>query len=513
MLLLSDIFFSYADDAPMLLTLIRSGRKAIKNYWNSTIKYIAIGIIGLCLTLVAIPVQAHLSPSSSFKQVAVANSVNQLEQGRTLYEVGRFAEAAEVWKKAAQIYAEEGDRLNQALSLSYLSLAQQELSQWVEAKQTIEKSLSILQDPQIESAAILLAQALNTQASLLLHTGQSNSALETWQQAADYYHQAGDSLGELGSQINQAQALQSLGFYRRSKQQLEEVNQHLSGLPDSTLKAAGLRQLGVALQVIGDLSRSREILLESLAIAERLGATIDKSATLLSLGRTATDWGDRQAALSLFEQAEQAALTPTEQLQARLSLLHFYADEEKVDKLTALAPQIYQQLTELSPNHDSIYASINLAANLTHFDQQILPLQQLSQLLASAVKSAKDLQDPQAEAYALNQWGELYIQTQQWAEAYSLTQKSLAIARTLQSDDIASQAAWQLGRILKQQGKSKEAIAAYTEAVSSLQSLRRDLAAVNPNIQFSFRASIEPVYRELVALLLNDHPDQVALIS
>ena len=180
-------------------------------------------------------------------------------------------------------------------------------------------------------------------------------------------------------------------------------------------------------------------------------------------------------------------------------------------KLAALAPQIYQQLTELSPNHDSIYASINLAANLTRLDQQILPSSQLSQLLASAVKSAKDLQDHQAEAYALNQWGKLYVQTQQWTEAYSLTQKSLAIARTLQSDDIASQAAWQLGQILKQQGKPQEAIAAYTEAVNSLQALRRDLAAVNPNIQFSFRASIEPVYRELVALLLNDHPDQAAL--
>jgi CHAT domain-containing protein len=490
---------------------MHSRRKTIKNYWNSTVKYTVIGILGLCLTLIAIPVQAHLSLSSYSEQVPVANSINRLEQGRTLYDAGRFTEAAEIWKKAAQIYAEGSDRLNQALSLSYLSLAHQELSQWVEAKQAIEKSLSILRDPQIESDAVLLAQALNTQASLLLHTGQINSALETWQQAADYYHQVGDSLGELGSQINQAQALQSLGFYRRSKQQLEEVSQRFSGLPDSTLKAAGLRQLGMALQVMGDLSRSREILLESLAIAERIGATIDRSATLLSLGHTATDWGDRQAALSLFEQAEQAALTPTEQLQARLNLLHLDADEGNVDKLAALAPQIYQQLIELSPSHDSIYASINLAANLTHFEQQILSSQQLSQLLASAVKSAKDLQDPQAEAYALNQWGKLYIQTQQWTEAYSLTQKSLAIARTLQSDDIASQSAWQLGRILKQQGKSKEAIAAYTEAVSSLQSLRRDLAAINPNIQFSFRASVEPVYRELVALLLNDHPDQAAL--
>ena len=305
---------------PMHLTFIRFRRKIV-NYWNSTVKYIVIGLLGLCLTVIAVPVQAHLSLSSS-RPATVANSTNRLELGRTLYDGGRFAEAAEVWQKAAQMYAEGGDRLNQALSLSYLCLAYQELSQWVEAKEAIGKSLSLLQDPQIDSDAGLLAQALNTQASLLLHTGQSNSALETWQQAADYYRQSGDSLGELGSQINQAQALQSLGFYRRSRQQLEDVNQHLSGLPDSTLKAAGLRQLGATLQVIGDLSRSREVLLESLTIDERLGTTIDKSATLLSLGQTATDWGDRQAALSLFEQAEQAALTPTDQLQARLNLLH-----------------------------------------------------------------------------------------------------------------------------------------------------------------------------------------------
>jgi CHAT domain-containing protein len=66
-----------------------------------------------------------------------------------------------------------------------------------------------------------------------------------------------------------------------------------------------------------------------------------------------------------------------------------------------------------------------------------------------------------------------------------------------------------MGRLLKQQGDASGAIAAYGYAVSALQSLRSDLVAVNPNVQFNFRESVEPVYRELVGLLLqSETPSQ-----
>ncbi|MCC5603079.1 hypothetical protein [Nostoc favosum] len=55
-----------------------------------------------------------------------------------------FAEAIRVWQKAAQQYHTQGDRTNEALSLSYLSLAQQELNQWEAAKQSIEQSVTSL---------------------------------------------------------------------------------------------------------------------------------------------------------------------------------------------------------------------------------------------------------------------------------------------------------------------------------------------------------------------------------
>ncbi len=118
---------------------------------------------------------------------------------------------------------------------------------------------------------IIWAQVLNTQANLEHRIGKTETALATWQQAQKYYKRAGDKIGSLGSQINQAQALQSLGFYRRSRQQLEEITQKLAAMPDSDVKVSGLRSLGMALHASGD-SKSQEVLEQSLVIAIKLPA-------------------------------------------------------------------------------------------------------------------------------------------------------------------------------------------------------------------------------------------------
>ncbi|NJR63886.1 MAG: CHAT domain-containing protein, partial [Cyanobacteria bacterium CRU_2_1] len=90
--------------------------------------------------------------------------------------------------------------------------------------------------------------------------------------------------------------------------------------------------------------------------------------------------------------------------------------------------------------------------------------------------------------------------------AQQLTQQALMLAQTTNASDIAYRWQWQLGRILKQGGREGNqkigAISAYTEAVKTLQSIRRDLLATNPEVQFSFREGVEPVYRELVELLV-----------
>ncbi len=501
-----------------------------KRLWlNSRWSYIFWGVLICCAIIISQSAKA-LEPAAPSPIAVTQNlastadqgmdqSINQsMDHGRELYAAGRFFEAVIAWQTAASTYLTRGDRVNQALSLSYLAIAYQELNQWDDAQQAIDQSLSILQAADTRADAILLAHVLNTQAGLMLHSGQPEAALETWQQAQDLYEQAGDTLGALGSQVNQAQALQKLGFYRRSGQQLEAINQQLSVLPDSDIKVTGLRNLGIALQLTGDLSGSREALFQSAEIARQIGATTQLSATYFSLGVAAADWGDPDAALLFYEEAEQSALNSSERVQAQLGQLRLHVDSEQPEAATALVRSLYQQLMELSASRTSIYETVNFVASVAKLEDiaessQPISIRERGELLAKAVRAARALKDPQAESHALSQWGSLYARTQQWQEALTLTEQSLTIARANRADDIVAQSAWQLGRLLKQQGQKPGAIAAYREAVGALKALRGDLVAISSSVQFSYRESVEPVYRELVDLLLEGSPSQSSLVE
>lgn len=476
---------------------------------------LSLGVFSVWLTVTLAPAMASSQPNSNPVAVTLSSASTPLEQGRALYRSGQFEAAVTSWKTAAQQYQSQGDRINEATTWSYLSLAHQELNRWEQAQQAIEQSLTLLRTANPPADAIVWAQVLNTQASLQLHTGKTEAALETWQQAQKFYAQAGDKTGSLGSQINQAQALQSLGFYRRAAQQLQALAQEFAAMPDSEMKVSGLRSLGLAIQMVGDAHKSQQILVQSLAIARRLEAKNHLSSILLSLGKTAADMQDPDSAFDYFNQAEQTATNPGDQLQARLDRFKLLLNYQKLELAAPAAPELLQQLRALPPSRTSLYAAINLTAAVNRLDNpaQILPLKDLAQLMATTVQSARQIQDVPAEAYALYQWGQLYQRTQQWAEARELTERSLTIARQLHASDITAQAAWQMGQLYRQAGQRSEAIAAYTEAINALKSLRTDLAAINPDIQFSFRESVEPVYRELVGLLLDNQPSQAVLVQ
>ncbi|HIK32092.1 MAG TPA: CHAT domain-containing protein [Oscillatoriales cyanobacterium M59_W2019_021] len=482
------------------------------------LKWAVLGLLGLLLAIAVPPAMAVLIPEAPQPETPISNTptaaANPMATGRDRFQAGRFAEAVADWQAAVQLYDRNGDRANQALSLSYLSLAYQELSQWEEAQEAIDRSRSILESMP-DAQAILWGQTLNTQGKLFLATGQAQAALDTWEEAQTFYDRAEDEIGSVGSRINQAQALQTLGFYRRSRDLLTDIDSSLSAKPDSELKAIALRNLGTTLQAIGDLEQSQAALERSLAIAQNLGAKAETSAILLSLGNTAIDLDKSDAALNYFQQAQQAATNPLDALEAQLNQLYIHVESQQWQNARAIAPQIQTQLASLPPSRTTVFGTVNFANSLLKMQSegQSTNTRDLNRLLADAVRSAQTLKDEEAEAYALSKWGVLYAQNGQINEAIDLEQKSLAVAQKLQSPDIAAQSALELGRLQVKQGKRQPAIAAYTEAVNALQSMRGDLVAINPEVQFTFRESIEPVYRELVELLLEDNPTQDNLIQ
>ena len=486
----------------------------------------------------------------------VSNAFHLLNQGLAAYETGQYNTAVTIWQQAEQEFQRTGDRINLALTLNYLSLAYQELGQLKPADQTIVQSLEILQaQPElIKNYGLIFAKALNTQGSLLLTKGKSEEAFANWQQAANIYESLEDQIGFIGSRINQAQALQTLGLHRRSRKLLEEVTQDLEKIQDPFLQALGFRSLGTTLQTIGNLKNSQEILEKSLTLTQELNLPEETSATLFSLGNTARLLENYQEAIAFYQQAAATTVNPLTKLESQINLLGSLIITEQWQTTQTLLPQIQTLLAQLgiatlalnqekpeilqtsqsaiqrrdsdfsinsdritkqSSSRPLIYAQVSLAKNLISLQASQASNYELNatieDLLQQTLRQTQELGDPRAQSYVLGTIGHYYEQQQQWQTAQQYTEQALSLGEMLNATDIVYQWQWQLGRLLQAQGDPQGAIAPYTEAVNHLQSLRGSLVATNTDAQFSFRESVEPVYRELVSLLLDVNPSQEQL--
>ncbi|MEH2359196.1 CHAT domain-containing protein [Nostoc sp.] len=505
--------------------------------------------------------------NASISHTEVPESIEQLMQkGKTLYQSGQFAFAAQSFQQAAQIYQSQNDALNQALALNFLSLAEEKLGHLNQASVAITTSLDLLKQTNLSTsnAKHILALVLNTQGTLQLVLGQVENALQSWQKAAKTYTEIGDSAGNIGTLINQATAFQSLGLYHRTMKIFEQVEKNLLSMPNSLLKATGLRSFGNSLLASGDISEDIEypekILEQSLAVAQQLRSPQEESATLLSLGNAAFAKGKRNLIKQsttednfLPSRCGQTAIGQTEDTKFYLKKASDYYHEianKSSSPITAVQAQlnrlsvlqllgqqptseylgsIKSALSNLTPSRAAVYARINFVQSLlclekTHkqttreifnFPTQnqnfqagakeqtkIQNSEEIIELLNTSVQQAQEIKDQRAESYSLGYLAQFYEMRKQFPNAQRYTESALNLAQFINAPDIAYHWEWQLGRLLLVQGDSERAVAAYTAAVETLHTLRSDLVALNPDIQFEFRDEVEPVYRQLVGLLL-----------
>ncbi|BAZ51619.1 hypothetical protein NIES4103_42770 [Nostoc sp. NIES-4103] len=522
------------------LTIRKRKAKNKTFYWLHLLSYFLIALLCILASPVLAKVPGAMNSSYHQANATIANTISAspLEQGKVLYDAGRFAEAVQILQQAAQEYKQKGDNLKLAITLSNLSLAYQQLGAWTEAKQSITESLDLLRTGDQNQNLQIFAKSLDIQGRLQLAMGQTQEALETWKQTAEIYKQAKNDTGLVRSQINLAQAWRTQGFYPRAVKILTEVYQKLQSQPDSIEKAVGLRSLGDALLAVGDGQNSLDALKQSREIAQRMQSNTEIGASLFSLGnharaqyqqkqaiaksRQTTQVSHRESdpkywlseAINYYQQTAQVSPLPLTKVQAQLNLLSLFIEDQKFTEVEALLPLIESQVKQLPSSRAAIYAQINFAQSLMKLqspESQLLnrksllefSTQDLGRSLATSIEQSRSLGDKRAEAYALLSLGSLYQKNQQWSEAESLTQQALILAQTNNAPDIAYQSEWQLGRLKRSQKDIKGAIVAYDAAVETLKSLRSDLVAdKNQDVQFNFRDSVEPVYRESVELML-----------
>ncbi|MEM6404958.1 MAG: tetratricopeptide repeat protein, partial [Cyanobacteria bacterium P01_D01_bin.116] len=322
--------------------------------------------------------------------------IASLQQGKQLYETGRFTESVNVLQQVVTTYGNQGDELRQAVALSNLALAYQKLGKLNEAQQAITQSLNLTKNPEI------VAPILDIQGSIQLDLGQTEQALKTWQTAESIYKQTNNQNSIVSSRINQAQAWQILGFYRRSLTTLTALQQEVQAQPNSITKAIKLRSLGDALQLAGDFKQSRQVLQQSLEIAQKLDSPENISAALFSLGNTARVEQDFSAAIKFYQQAAIATPNPITKIQGSINQFSLLVSTGEVETARGLLPQIENQLSNLPPSQTNIYARLHLVQSLLKLGTNP---QKIAQISATAVKQARNLADKRAESFALGTLG------------------------------------------------------------------------------------------------------------
>ncbi|MBE9068375.1 CHAT domain-containing protein [Leptolyngbya cf. ectocarpi LEGE 11479] len=541
-------------------------------------------LLGLCLVLVGMPALSQTLPASETPAAAIssveplsAEPTELIEQGQVFYRQGQYGRAIATWQTALNNPAI--DTPQQAAIWAYLALAYQKTGQWEEGEGAIANSLASLDRlPHTSERARLMAQTLNAQGQLAFAQGRAETAFQTWQQTTEIYQELGHQPGITGSLINQAQALETIGHYRRACQTLLEaidlteqscnvirsdvatIVQSFEQQSDANLKTLGLRSLGNVLRLTGQLSEAQQLLEQSVTWADTQENPQHKLLSLLSLGKTeqalyeqaAYRYGQTgssqdgsvvknhaETALASYTAAQTIAQSlPNPDLLSQTAIQHFallvnlHQGEFPKNFFPQLSTQLQiqfslvRQLPSLPPNRANLFTQISLAKSYIALQKSEKPtvtpaITNIVELLNQVQQQAVATGDTEAQSYALGVLGGLYEQlsvqpnnTELLQQAQTLTTEALSLA--YQADHIAYQWQWQLGRIYAAQGATGQAITHYQTAADTLQTLRQDLVAIESGAQFSFRDTVEPLYRELVALRLNQAtvpPSQTNLLQ
>ncbi|NEO23768.1 CHAT domain-containing protein [Moorena sp. SIO4A5] len=454
-----------------------------------------------------------------------------VQQGVERYQLGDFTSAIEYWQTALTTYQQTNNRPNQTIVLENLARAYQQIGQIDQAINYWEKVITNYQQlgdlQQVGRMLTELAQAYSklgqNQKAIALLCGTINYDYPqdhpcVPESALQLAHSHQDQLGVAAALGSLGDAYRLRGKYDLAINYLEEsltIAQKIDHLP---YQSSALNSLGNAYSSKAQLSYRRA------NSAEKIGYT--RKALALEAKAKNND----SEALKYFQKSLDIAITQNDQsgqIRARLNEIPLYyrlsESSASVMKWQKEWQKAYSLLETLPDSQDKVYAAIELANLL----QPIAPAHETSPwircyqpklepqataLLAQAVRIAQRINDHRSQSFALGELGHIYECRDQYTKALELSQQArLAAEQNLLAKDSLYLWEWQTARIFKEQGKVTEAIGAYENAIATLETIRSDILTASRDVQFDFLDTVNPIYRQLVALRLEG--DQTLLKS
>lgn len=455
--------------------------------------------------------------------VAIAQSPNTsqlVQQGIERYKAGEVLDAIASWQTALTAYQSTNNLANAAIVREKLAIAYRQIGQFDRAIYHWKGAIAnYRQQGDYKKVGRLLSELAQTYSRL----GQNREAIALLCGASETDKDCPESEGS------------ALQIARKFSDREGEV--------------AALGSLGEAYCLRGKYNKAIETLEASLKITQKINFPIYHSSILNSLGNayfSKAQLNEQRANSAKFRNAENKAsefikeatsdykialdyfnnslkITRNQndrwgQIRTLLNLIQIYSrsktaifPDNSSQAEQALQEALYQ-FEKLPNSTNKVYVAINLAeleqvvffSNSTLFSDRCLPRKlndsQAEELLKKAVSIAQTIKDSRSESFALGKLGHLYECRKDYNKALDYTKQArLAADQKLRAKDSLYLWEWQAGRIFKAQGKEFEASSAYERAIATLEgegSIRDNLLITERDLQFSFRDTISPLYRE-----------------
>ena len=344
--------------------------------------------------------------------------------------------------------------------------------------------------------------------------GNFPEAISYWDKAAKIYEIENNQASLAKVFADQSQAYLSQGNYRKSTALIFSAIEIAESLKDNTLQTVTWGVLGNAYFVQGNYNQAIIAYQKSLTQAEKINdskyVTIAANNLFNLFITRSTKYSTELKASIAQEDKEGIAKLSFQSKEDRKSAL--LMANRAVSKSPGGIPEFNALINSisLSPNANYLLRAQNILSTLPNSRNKAYAIIKLSkyldfnqkiQALEWAKSVSESIGDNRAQSFALGAIGNTYETVNQLDKALNFTQAAIIAAQ--RDEDSLYRWQWQAGRILANTGNNERAITSYTNAVSTLQSIRSDIVVASTELQFNVRDEVEPVYRELITLLLD----------
>ena len=417
--------------------------------------------------------------------------------GRVYSDVGYEDKSLELFKQAWAIWDSLGIRSGEALALRNVAQSYNNLGDREHALAYLNQALDIWNDLGDESGSrrMLGARQRMHDFGQLKSLKELNDALppEVREQLGrDGKAATLDSLGQTYSAMSRG--AEAIDYFNRALPLWQEAGQKGG-------EALTLNNIGRAYAELGQKQKALDSFGQALEIWRAIGNREGEALTLDNMGRLYRDLGLQQSALDYFNQAlpiwREADTKPGQAL-ALNDIGRAYADMGQPQK----AVEISQQALPLWRQCQNLRGE---AMTLNNTGRDFFDLGDAGKSLdydTRALALWRKVKDRRGESLALMTVGWAQYALQQWDKA--LVSELVALALAKQADDPEIQGGIETALMigLRKQHHPEEAIFFGIQAVTSYQTIRKNISEMDKDLQAGFAQSKSMTYRILAELLI-----------